>query len=293
MKILAILVAVVALAPAAHAQTADRAARIATGEPGKTYHNVYGVNLSRNLRAFDVQLILTEGSGENLDRLAAGEAEVGFAQADIYAERVVQDPERYADVTLVGRLDDECVYIAYRKDGPVRSLADLRGPVEGRAPRIAVGPSGSGMHGTWAQMVSLDPGFAAASAEETGGTLALNQLLVGGFDAVAWVTDPKNLDHKLLKGVHANDALQLMTVNDPKLDYALPDGTRVYELKKVRTKGGVFGSGMFAKRLDTICTSAMLFARSDAHPNLLRKLADLVSLQREELVTNPIAGTHH
>ncbi len=288
MKIFAILVAVVALAAAAEAQTTDRAARVATGETGKTYDSVYGTNLSRYLQAFDVKLIPTQGSGENLDRLAAGEAEIGFAQADIYAGRVAQDPDRYADVMLVGKLDDECVYIAYREDGPVQSLADLRGPVEGRAPRIAVGPSGSGMHGTWSHMVSLDPGFAAASAEEAGGTLALNQLLAGGFDAVAWVTDPKNLDHTLLRGVHANDALQLMTVEDPKLEYALADGTRIYELERVRTKDGVFGSGIFASWLDTLCTSSMLFARSDANPSLLRTLADLVSLRREELVTNPI-----
>jgi TRAP-type uncharacterized transport system substrate-binding protein len=288
MKILAILVALLALAPAAPAQTLDRSARIATGEEGKTYHNVYGVNLSRHLQAFDVRLIPTEGSGENLDRLAAGEAEIGFAQADIYAERVTRDPERYSQLTLVGRLDDECIYIAYRKDGPVRSLGDLRGPVEGRAPRIAVGPPGSGMHGTWTHMIDLDPGLAAASVEEVGGTLALNQLLAGRFDAVAWVTDPGNLNHVLLRGVHANDALQLMTVNDPKLDYALPDGTRIYEFRRVRIADGVLGSAIFATRLDTVCTSAVLFARSDANPSLLRKLADLVSLQREELVTNPI-----
>jgi TRAP-type uncharacterized transport system substrate-binding protein len=252
---------------------------IASGTPGGTYRDAYARNLQRELRGYRVFHRETSGSGENLDLLADGEADIGFAQADIYAARLKLAPQRYAGLVALGKLADECVYIAHRRQGEVRALAQLGEPVGDRPARIAVGPEQSGMRGTWQYLTLLDPDLAGASVLEGSGTLALNQLLVGVFDAVGWVTDPGNLEHKLLRAVHANDELQLMALDDPGLASSLPDGTQIYSIESV-----AIDSSWRPEKLRTVCTSAMLFARSGANPELVSKLADLVSLNRNRIV---------
>ena len=266
------------LAPAALAAQDAGVVWIASGAPGGTYRDAYASNLQRELRGYKVFHRETSGSGENLDLLADGEVDIGFAQADIYAARLKREP-RFAGLVKLGKLADECVYIAYRAHGEVRSLAQLAEPVGDRPARIAVGPEQSGMRGTWQYLTLLDPKLARASALEGSGTLALNQLLVGAFDAVGWVTDPGNLEHKLLRAVRANDELQLMALDDDALASSLPDGTRIYSIETVETD-----SSWRPKKLRTACTSAMLFARSDADPELVSKLADLLSLHRNRIV---------
>ena len=265
----------------------DRNVRIASGRPGKTYHNVYAANLHRTLTEFDVRYVLSAGSSENLQLLVDDKADLGFVQADVWAGALREDPDRYADLVLIGRLADECVYVARREDGPVQQLAALKGSVEGRAPRVAVGDREGGAHATWRFFSKLDPGYAAAEVDHTGGNLAPNQLGTGRFDAVMWVTDPKNLDHKMLSGVRQNSALALMPVDDPGLDHAMPDGTRIYERRTVRTSGGFFDSGLFASKLDTLCTSALMLGRKDLNPMLMQRVTELLSLDREEILKTP------
>ena len=110
---------------------------VASGERGRTYHDFYAVNLIGQLPGFRVSNRPTKGSGENLELLADGEADVGFAQADIFAMRLRKNPKRYGRLTVVGRLADECIFIATRVGGPIASFASLGGSVEGRKPRIS------------------------------------------------------------------------------------------------------------------------------------------------------------
>jgi len=266
------------LASIAPAQADDKL-WLASGSPGGTYRDVYAINLGKLLRGYDVLYHNTSGSGENLDLLAAGEADLAFAQADIYAGRLQQDSDRYSNIMVLGKLADECVYVAHRKNGDVQTLAQLGGQVEGRAARIAAGPPGSGSSGTWSYLTQLDTGLAGASVQPDSGTLALNRLALGGFDAVIWVTDPQNFEHAMLRAVLTNKDLELMSLNDPALSNSLEDGTRVYERKSVPLT-----DKWNSKKIKTVCTSAVIFARRDAEPKLTKKVADLVSLNLSRIV---------
>ena len=264
---------------AALAAAGTEAIWVASGPDGGTYAEFYARNLAAQMSDYRILPRRSTGSQENLRLLAAGEVQLAFAQADSYASWLDENPERQDDLLIVGRLADECVYVAVRTEGPVRTLSQLEAPVEGRAPRIAVGPAAGGMSGTWRYLVGLQPGLGGAEVLHDGDTLALNQLAVGRFDAVAWVTDPMNLDHKLLRTVHANDALGLMDLDSAALESALPDGTRIHERRTVETE-----SGRRPKSIQTVCTSALLLARSDIDKELLRKLADLVGLHLDRLL---------
>jgi hypothetical protein len=247
---------------------------IASGEVGGTYQGVYAKNFEKQLRGYDVFHRTTTGSGENLDLLVSGKANVAFAQADIYAAQIRQDPERLEDVLMIGQIATECVYIAYRKGGPVESLDRLGQPVTGRPAKIAVGPAPGGANGTWSHFTILAPSLANATVDHGGGTLALNQLAAGGYEAMIWVTDPNNLNHKLLQAVRANDQLGLMPIVDPNLIHALlPSGTPIYERRKVALE-----DGWRADNLETVCTGALVLTRKDSDPNFIKKLADIVSM---------------
>ena len=272
-------VAALSLLPASIARAERTQIWIASGLAGGTYQTVYARNLAKLLRDYDMLYRPSTGSGENLDLLVDGRADIAFAQADVYAERLSVDPKRYGGLLPIGKLADECVYIAFRRVGPVTTLKGLGVPVMGKAATLAVGAAESGMSGTWSYLRTLDTSLAGAEVKYVGDTLALNQLALGAFDAVGWVSDPQNFKHKMLRAVMANDDLYLMDVNDPALVASLPDGTRIYEARSVRLTGS-----WRAPKIRTICTSALLMTRKDANPKLIDKLADVLSLQLERIV---------
>jgi TRAP-type uncharacterized transport system substrate-binding protein len=268
----------------AYAAAADEpVTRIASGIAGGTYHDVYAENLVRELAAYGASSLETSGSGENYELLVAGKAQLAFVQADIYASRIQEEPDFLKGQVVLGRLADECIYIAGRKDGPVKSVRDLGQPVGERAARISVGAEESGMTGSWDYLLTLKPSLAETSVLHSEGIRALKQLAEGELDAVAWVTDPNNLGHKMLQNVSDNDTLGLMPLDDPKLANTLPDGTRVYELRRVTTKKGLFRSQM----LDTLCTSALVVGRRDLMaPGLEEAVTKLLQESRDRIVSS-------
>jgi TRAP-type uncharacterized transport system substrate-binding protein len=252
---------------------------IASGQTGGTYRNIYANNLEKRLRSFDVYHRKTTGSGENLELLAAGKADIAFVQADVFAARRKADPERFDSLRVLGKLGDECIFIAHRKKGPPQTLDDLTRPIEGRDPQVAIGPREGGMASSWNYLVSLDPGLAGAKKVFDGDVLALNQLAAGRFDAVAWVTDPSNFKHVLLKAVGGNPDLQLMDLTSSEMSPTLPDGTRVYTRRKVKAV-----DKWNARKVSTLCTTALVMAPAAANEELVTRVADLVALDRDLLV---------
>ena len=55
------------------------------------------------------------------------------------------------------------------------------------------------MTATWSLLSTLTLTLADAEVVHTGGVLSLNQLGLGLLDAVAWVSDPQNHSHVLLR----------------------------------------------------------------------------------------------
>ncbi len=255
---------------------------IASGVRGGTYHGIYGPNLVRLLPAFKARQQPTEGSGENLDLLARGLADVGFAQVDVYAARMRENRARYENIGIVGRLADECVYIAYRKGGPIVSSDSFKTKIGDRKPILAVGKMNGGMHGTWLSVKDRVPAFDQTAIRFTAGTLAINHLAAGMLDAVAWITDPVNEDHILLRAVKADDTPGLIGLAEPTLPDTLPtlpNGAAVYESRVIPMSGGIR-----PETIDTICTSSVIFTRPGADPHLVDAISDVLSLEREKLV---------
>ena len=250
---------------------ADSQLRVAGGSAGGSY-DTYAHRLGELLDERSVEVLETNGSGENIEKLVSGDADIAFAQLDVYADKVVGDPDKYHQLEVVGKVSDECVYMAVAKNGPVRNFGDLAHNRLERPLRVALGDESSGTRGTWRYLVFLLPALDEISIGTDSGAIAINRLDLGGYDAVGWVTDPDNLDHASLKAALANEDLQLISVDDSALVSALPNGVKVYESKKVKVEGGWFG-----KKFKTVCTSGILLARPDLSSATIDQIATLLA----------------
>ena len=257
------------------AGAADRRVSIASGVSGGTYRGVYARDLETRLDDFTVIHRLSSGSGENLEMLADGRAEFAFVQADVYAARLWLDAERFGGFTTLGRLGTECLFVATRKDGPIDRVAGLAQPIDGRWPEVAVGPPSAGSSGTWAYLVYLGPELENTIAHPVGDRVALRFLERGTFDAVLWVTDPSNYDHRMLQAVRSSGSIRLVGVEGEVFTATLPDGSRVYEIGSVRIARGT-------PPIRTICTSALLLAGRDVDPKLIERARRMRGLRRSE-----------
>jgi TRAP-type uncharacterized transport system substrate-binding protein len=276
---LAACIVAAALSPAVAARAEEDAIWIASGLSGGTYRTIYARNLEKLMRDYKLYYRTSSGSQENLSLLVARKADIAFSQADVYASFRFQFPEAASQIQVVGRLADECLYVAMRRGGRASKFAQLGVEPEGGPLTIAVGDVNSGTAGSWSHLARLDPRLAQVKVDNQTGTLSLNQLGVGVFDAVAWVTDPTNFDHKMLRAALANDAIEIVNVTDPALLTPLDDGTVVYTKRKVPLK-----KSWLAPKIKTICTTALVVMRRDAGSKLLTNVSDTVSLHLDLIV---------
>ncbi|MEU4121415.1 TAXI family TRAP transporter solute-binding subunit [Streptomyces virginiae] len=113
-----------------------------TGARTGVYHR-YGQllqqALGQDMPGVDVELVTSEGSQENLRRLATGEADFTVATADAVAKYRL-DGKPGADLLRgCARLYDDYVQLVVPAGSPVQSARDLRGK------RVAIGQPGSGV----------------------------------------------------------------------------------------------------------------------------------------------------
>ena len=269
----------ISIAAAFAASAKDTRISIASGVSGGTYRGVYAADLESQLSDYTVIHRLSSGSGENLEMLANGRAAFGFAQADVYALRLASDPEHFDSLIVLGRLGVECLFIAVRKDGPIHALAELEAPIGDRPPEIAIGPPQAGSNGTWQHLALLSPGLTTAVTHPVGDRMALRYLERGTFDAVVWVTDPSNFDHRMLRAVRESAQFELLEVDDEAFTASLPDGTQVYENGQVRLEKN-------GSPTQTVCTSAILLSGSETDPAAMKRARRMQGLRRVGKTSN-------
>ncbi|RSS74785.1 TAXI family TRAP transporter solute-binding subunit [Streptomyces sp. WAC06614] len=143
--LLAVLVALGALAwwlwPFGQSEPTGRLT-FSTGVPTGVYHR-YGdllqQALHRDMPGVDVRLVPSEGSQQNLQRVATGEADVTIATADAVAKYQTDHRPGAERLRGVARLYDDYVQLVVPAASPVHAAADLRGK------RVAIGQPGSGV----------------------------------------------------------------------------------------------------------------------------------------------------
>lgn len=237
---------------------------VSTGYDGGSYHGVFGRNLGRILaeHGHDVTLQPSAGSAENLERVAAGKAQVGFAQADAYAAL-------QSDTEIIGSLGQECLFVVTSEEGSI----DDEDQLQAEGVKIAVGRQGSGSALSWDYARQLESGYAETSTYYQGGNLALSKVRTGQLDAFFFVTTPGNFDHKFFKTVNSDGSgLRFIDFNDWDMNDDLPNGEPVYEFRDVV----VDESGWMDTEVEVPCTDVLVTADGDMDYAALEDLATAV-----------------
>ncbi|MEV0564767.1 TAXI family TRAP transporter solute-binding subunit [Dactylosporangium sp. NPDC050588] len=116
--------------------------RIATGSTGAVYYQ-YGKAIAdlakRYLPDVHASVLTTNASKENVGAILAGQAELGFTQADTAGEGDRAAPGQLA---ALARIYDDYVHLVVARDSPIETVADLHGR------QVSVGAAGSGTAGT-------------------------------------------------------------------------------------------------------------------------------------------------
>lgn len=164
----------------------DERFEIAGGGTTGVYY-AYGEELAGALHrelGIDIAVAETHGSVDNLLRVAAGEALLGFAQGDTAADAVrgTGDFEDPLPVRAAARVYDEYVHLVVPAESEVRRIADL----EGR--RVSLGAPNSGVQ-VIATRVLASSGIAMDRIEnpELGPDASIEAMQRGEIDAFFWV----------------------------------------------------------------------------------------------------------
>lgn len=246
----------------ASAGAAANAVTITTGQQGLTYNAVYGVNLASALSEYGYSstVIPSKGSLDNLDKVAAGEAQIGFAQADAFQYWRQRHGNEAQHVDIIGELADECVFVAVKSGGKIDDESDLKAGM-----KIAVGEPTSGSYASWQYLQSLEKDYAKVETYAKGGVRSLAKVTTGEYDAFLWVSAPDR-SNKFLEAVNQKDSgLTVINMNGWHVDDKLPNGKPVYELKKATTESGWLSDS----KVKVPCTKTLVIANVDAGDDML------------------------
>ncbi|QQV92091.1 TRAP transporter solute receptor, TAXI family [Klebsiella phage vB_KpM_FBKp24] len=256
---------------------------ITTGQQGLTYNATYGVNLASALGEYGYQttVLPSKGSLDNLDRVAAGEATIGFTQADAYQFWRSRHANEAQNVDIIGELASECVFVAVKKDGKVTSKGDLK---EGT--KIAVGEPTSGSYASWQYLQTLEKNYAKVETYAKGGIRSLAKVNTGEYDAFLWVSAPDR-NNKFLDAVMQKDSgLEIIDFNSWNADAKLPNGKAVYTIEKATTDSGI----IFNSTVKVPCTKTLVVANTSGDSDQLLEDASTILLKNSARIQGTASG---
>jgi len=147
------------------------------GESGAYYQFAqrYAAILARDGITLEVKA--SAGSLENLDRLKADQAQVGFVQGGVMPPKEDPDAEDDSGLLSLGSLFYEPVWVFYRGERDLSRLTELRGK------RIAIGQEGSGVRQLAQQLLAANEIEAGEQLVPLSGLSAAEELQQGRIDA--------------------------------------------------------------------------------------------------------------
>jgi len=178
-------------------------ATLATGPAGSGYAT-FGEQLREELakQGFDLQLVNTSGSRDNLQRLLKEDSGVSLAMVQSGLERQLDGPQRELLQSL-GALYQEPLWLFYRNQHDVQSIADLR------QLRVGLGSANSGtaeVTEAILQANQIAPADYSTRWQAVGGKSAADALLDGYLDAAFFVAPA---DSPLIQRLAASPQVQL------------------------------------------------------------------------------------
>ncbi|ALV52552.1 TAXI family TRAP transporter solute-binding subunit [Streptomyces althioticus] len=237
------------------------------------YGELLRTALGKNMPDLEVRLETSDGSWENVRRVATGQADFALAAADA-VETYRQEGRTGAEgLRGVARLYDDYVQLAVAPGSGIRTVADLRGK------RVAIGPPKSGVRliaDRVLRAAGIDPErdiVPSADGIDTGpGRLG------HGLDAFFW---SGGLPTDGLKKYTEDSALRLVPIDASLIAKVHDQGGAARHYRATSIPESAYPGSQHGSAVPTMAVSNLLITRADADPRLTEWLTRVVLKSRD------------
>ncbi|PWI08515.1 hypothetical protein DIZ27_21680 [Streptomyces sp. NWU339] len=239
------------------------------------YGELLRTSLSKHMPDLEVRLLTSDGSQENVRRVATGEADFAIAAADAVETYRLSDQPGADRLRGVARLYDDYVQLVVSPGSDIRSVADLRGK------RVAIGPPKSGVRLIANQVLraaGIDPEQdirPSADGIDTGpGRLG------HGLDAFFW---SGGLPTDGLRTFSENSGLRFVPITADLVAqlHRQSGATRYY--RATNMPESAYPGSQHGATVPTMAVSNLLITRADADPRLTEWLTRIVLKSRDNI----------
>ncbi|MFF8945579.1 TAXI family TRAP transporter solute-binding subunit [Streptomyces sp. NPDC014864] len=240
------------------------------------YATLLRTELDRELPGLKVRLRNSDGSQENVARVATGQADFAIAAADAVETYELNDGPGTARLRGVARLYDDYVQLVVPRDSRIASVADLRGK------RVAIGPQDSGVRliaGRVLKAAGIDP-VKGIRPQRDGIDTAPDQLRRGAIDAFFW---SGGLPTAGLTQLSEKFAFRFVPI-EPDLVarlHATGGATRYY--RATNMPESAYPTVQQGSTVPTIAVSNVLITRKDMDPTLTDWVTRTVIKSRDKI----------
>lgn len=240
--------------------------KIGTGKENGVYNSVAGKFLQQQLGPkVPSELIQSNGSLDNIDRLKSGEIDLAFCQFDA----LISNSGVVSDFIIIKRLYPEYIHLIVNQNSK-KSIKDF----DLKKTKFAIGPDGSGTWVTWKGMCSADKSYADIATVPLGGARALSALESRDVDGVLLVGGLGMGDAK--QASKDADKYEMCAIDDWDFNNATYKKEKIYEFMDLPSKTypglieGIFKSGIKTITVDAVLITTAKWA--DANPALYDKV---------------------
>ncbi|MBN0046436.1 TAXI family TRAP transporter solute-binding subunit [Streptomyces actuosus] len=252
---------------------------ISTGTASGVYQD-YGrrlrTALAKDMPDLTVRLLSSEGSQENVTRVATGEADFTIAAADAVSTYELRHGPGAERLRGVARLYDDYVQLVVPRDSGIRSIADLRGK------RVAIGPPESGVRliaDRLLQAAGIDPGR-DIEPEADGIARAPGRLEHGAIDAFFWSGGlPTNGVRQLAESF----PVRFVPIDADLVATLHRDGGATRYYRATNMPESAYPTMQNGAPVATMAVSNLLITRTDVDPRLTEWLTRTVIKSRDHI----------
>lgn len=263
--------------------------KIGSGNEAGEYYKTIVPAISKALEqhGYKATAVVSAGSQENIDKVRTGELQAGLSQLDVAALNMTKEKDPDEELLIMGRITPEALFCAVKKEGKIKSYADLTDTQKTAPIKVTVVGEKSGTAKTLEYLMSLD---SSLKTESKGLELTytsenikdeLLRLASGNREMVCFVMAP-NPENEVIKAVSTNKDLMFLSFDREELAKKAKVGElQVYDIMEVPS-GSKWGLTTKLKTLVTWVGVVVNVKKAD--PKLVTALRSTV--MKDDLLPN-------
>ncbi|MFF3416071.1 TAXI family TRAP transporter solute-binding subunit [Streptomyces sp. NPDC002698] len=232
--------------------------------------------IAKDMPDLDVELQDSDGSQQNISRVATGEADFTIAAADAVETYILQNKPGASRLRGCSRLYDDYVHLVVPRSSPVQTVADLKGM------KVAVGPSGSGVRliaNHVLEAAGLDPDRDVKPLDDGIATMP-GLLEEHKIDAFFWSGGlPTNPVRKLSKA----DDIRLVPIGSDLVEKLHEQGGASRYYRSAVMPADAYPEAQRGSAVQTLAVTNFLITREDADADLTEALTRTVIASRDRI----------